>query len=246
MRIRETRTVSEEKWRDWFERSWEIREEEVYPNLFGHHAPDVSVLTADLFVNRFKQESFDPRWLHSGVFEVPPTLSRSSWLYASSGLSNPWHDDEPNPSGVSGLGMEFVLQTPLRAEWALERLAHVVAFQTLIAYGRYPGRDLLYLHDRIPLRSSIGPEPSDLTWLVIGPPDGLPTEFRLPTGSVELLAVVGVTEVEAAYGRSRGGEALIGVLRKGSAYPVTDPRRSSVVGPNNMDRFLPTVGSSWT
>jgi hypothetical protein len=216
-------------WGEWFENAWAVREEEVYPRLFGPHGPDIAVLTADLFMKTFKQPSFDPRWLHSGVLEVPPTEGRRSWLYVSSGLSNAWEDDEPQPAGPSGLGMEFVLQVPERSPWALERMAHVIAFQTLIAYGHYPGRDLLAFHDRIPLRSSIDGASSELTWLTIGPSDGLPADFQLPTGSVELLTIVGITEWEAAHAQAHGGGVLLDILREGDAYPVTDPRRSSLV-----------------
>lgn len=222
--------MNDEAWRDWFERSWAVREEEVYPRLFGPHEPQIAVLTPDLFLSTFKQDSFDPRWLHSGVFEVAPTHGRSSWLYVSSGLSNAWEDDAPDPSGPSGLGMEFVLQTPEREEWAVDRLAHVIAFQILLSCGKYQGREMLDLHDRIPLRASISAEPSDLTWLTVGPADGLPPSFQLPSGSVDLLAVVGVTEHEATYGRQHGGGDLIEMLRQKTNYPVTDWRRKSVVG----------------
>ena len=227
MRTREPSGVTEE---DWFERAWAEREEEVYPRLFGPLSQDICVLTHDLFLTTFKQETFDPRWLHYGVFEVAPTDTRSSWLYVSSGLSNAWNADRPEPSGLSGLGMEFVLQTPQREAWAIARLAHVVAFQILLVCGRYPGRHPLNLHDRMPLRSSIAAEPSDITWLTVGPLDGFPSSFQLLTGSVDLLAIVGVTEHEAAYGRKHGGATLIDLLRQETAYPVTDWRRSSLVG----------------
>ena len=227
MRTQEAPDVTEE---EWFEQAWAVREEDVYPRLFGPLSEDICVLTPDLFLKTFKQESFDPRWLHYGVFEAAPTDTRSSWLYVSSGLSNAWEDDHPESSGTSGLGMEFVLQTAQREAWAIPRLAHVVAFPILLASGRYPGRDLLDLHDRMPLRSSIAGEASEITWLTVGPLDGFPSSFQLPTGSVDLLAVVGVTEQEAGYGRKHGGATLIELLRQETAYPVTDWRRSSLVG----------------
>ena len=152
----------------------------MYPRLFGSHDPQICVLTPHLFQTTFEQENVDPRWLHSGVFEVPPTPDRASWLYVSSGLSNAWEDDTPDPTGPSGLGMEFILQTPSREFWAIDRLAHVIAFQILLSVGEYPGRELLDVHARLPLRCSISPEPSELTWLVVGPPDGLPSSLSSP------------------------------------------------------------------
>lgn len=222
--------MGEGNWQRWFEDAWAVREEEVYPQLFGLHEPQISVLTPDLFLSTFRQENFDPRWLHYGVFEVPPTSARSSWLYVSSGLSNAWEDQVPNPAGPSGLGMEFVLQTPDREAWAISRLAYVIAFQILLSCGRYPGRGLLDLHDRIPLRSAISAEQSELTWLTVGPADGFPASFQLSTGLVDLLTIVGVTEQEAAFARENGGDSLLVLLRQGGAYPVTDWRRRTVVG----------------
>ena len=222
--------MSADAWSEWFEKAWAVREEEVYPRLFGSVGANIFALTADIFTGVFRQASFDPRWLTYGVFECAPTTNRAAWLYVSSGLSNAWEDDSPNPDGASGLGMEFVLQVPEQATWAIQRLQHVVAFQILLACGRYPGRSLLDEHDRIPLRSSISPIPSELTWLTIGPSEPFPPTFRLPTGSVDLLTVVGITETEAAFGRGRGGDALLQVLRSTGAFPVTDPRRKSVVG----------------
>ena len=218
------------EWREWFEEAWSVRENQIYPRLFGPISPQICVLTFEIFKDVFKQDTVDPRWLHYGVFEVPPTAERPSWVYVSSGLSNAWEDDSPNPDGPSGLGMEFLLVTPHQAPWAVYRLLHVVAFQILVACGKYPGRDLLDSYDRLPLRSSVSPEPSALTWFMIGPPDGFLERFQLPSGWVDLLAVVGITDDEAANARAHGGEQLLEVLRKEASYPLTDPGRSSVLG----------------
>jgi hypothetical protein len=215
---------------DWFEQSWEIREEEVYPRLFGSRGQNICVLTPSLFTDIFKQSTFDSRWLNYGVFECPPTTTRRTWLYVSSGLSNAWEDDHPDPTGPSGLGMEFLLESVEQAEWPILRLQHVVAFQILLACDKYPGRGLVDHHDRIPLRDSISPGSSALTWLFIGPPEPHPASFQLPTGSVDLLMVVGVTEEEVEYARERGGDDLVSLLRSRGGYPVTDPARGTVVG----------------
>jgi len=126
--------------------------------------------------------------------------------------------------------MEFLLETPHQAQWAILRLQHVIAFQILIACGRFPERELLDLHDRIPLRGPVSFDPSVLTWLLVGPPDGYQASFNLPTGSVDFMAVVGVTEDEAAHARSVGGGPLVDLLRTHARYPLTDPARRSVLG----------------
>ena len=161
--------------------------------------------------------------------ESAPNPKHATWLYISSGLSNPWEDDAPDPTGYSGLGCEFVFETSLQGFWAIQRVQHLIAFQTLLSCGRYPGRDLVEVYDRIPLRASLTPEASDLTWLFIAPPAGYPASLRLQSGRVDLLRVLGITEAEAQFARSRGGEELVEVLRHAGAFPITDPRRRCTV-----------------
>jgi hypothetical protein len=92
---------------EWFEGVWADREESVFPRLFGPQPRGVFTLSPSIFLETFKQASFDPRWLHYGVFEFRPTSTRSSWLYVTSGMSNAWGDDEPHPDGPSGFGCEL-------------------------------------------------------------------------------------------------------------------------------------------
>lgn len=83
------------------ERVWKIREEEVYPALFGAVSRGIFPLTQQLFADRFGQADIDPRWLFHGVFEFAPTANRPSWLYVTSGYSNPWEQEatEYDPEG---------------------------------------------------------------------------------------------------------------------------------------------------
>jgi hypothetical protein len=214
---------------DWFEEVWACREETVYPRLFGPMGRGIFPLSATIFVDVFKQE-FDPRWLHYGVFEFPPTQARASWLYVTSGMSNAWEDEEPRPDGPSGFGCEFVFETMAQQNWAIVRLQHLMAFQILLVHGRYPGREPLSPYDRIPLRVSISPEPSELRWLILAPPESYEARFQLASGWVDLYAVFGATEDEAALAREQGGDRLVEILKRHAAFPVTDPSRRSVVG----------------
>ena len=91
------------EWRHWFEEVWAYREDTVYPRLFGPVGRGIFPLSHTIFTDVFKQE-FDPRWLHFGVFEIPPTKERDAWLYVTSGMSNAWEDEKPNPLGPSGFG----------------------------------------------------------------------------------------------------------------------------------------------
>jgi len=215
-------------WQEWFERVWQYREEELYPALFGSSRKGIFTVQADMLTGTFKQESFDPRWLHYGVFEFAPSSSRNSWLYVTSGMSNDWEAERPNPDAVTGLGCEFVMETPQSAQWAIFRLLHAMTFQILLCHGRYPGRDPLGDYDRLPLRSSIRAEPSALTFLMLAPPIGFSRQAKLESGSFEFSQIVGITEEEAEYARSHDGAALVEILQAKGGFPITNPDRQSL------------------
>ena len=210
------------------ERAWTHREESVYPTLFGRLERPMARLTHDLFAS-LGANDVEARWLHHGVLVSPPNANRASWLYVTSGLSNP-NDANHRSPGRSGIGFEFVFETRERADWAIWRLQHVLAFEHLLAAGRFPGKTLLTLYDRLPLRAPIVPEStSSLTWMIVVPPPRGRRRFRLESGWVHLMHLVGITESEASYARHEGGDALVELLEDAGGYPVTNPARVSVV-----------------
>lgn len=157
-------------WQQWFERVWGFREEELYPRLFGvRNTEGIYVLTFDRFKKRFETDQVDPRWLTHGVLRYQPTPSSPSWKHATSGLSNPWEADGPDPSEVSGLGLEFVFETDGDYPWALDLTLNILAFQLLLAAGRFGEDRVINDFDRIPLHGSIDGEQSNLTHLLVVP-----------------------------------------------------------------------------
>jgi suppressor of fused protein SUFU len=219
--------VSEQHSPGLLERTWSHREERVYPTLFGRLEHDMMRLSNELFETLGAHE-VDPKWLSHGVLVSPPNGNRKSWLYVTSGLSNPGQAPRRAP-GRSGIGFEFVLETRERADWAIWRLQHVLAFEHLLAAGRFPGKPLLTLYDRLPLRAPIVPGSSSaLEWLMVCAPPSGRRRFRLESGWVHLLHLIGITDTEASYARREGGGALVELLEDAGGYPVTNPARVSV------------------
>lgn len=215
---------------DWLERIWEYREEKLYPELFGDIGKGIYPLSAEMFLNRFKQETYDPRWLFFGVFESAPCAKHESWLYVSSGLSNPWNFDQPDDDDVSGFGCEFIFETTERGEWAIELVQSIMTFQVLLCSGRYERKEPVSPYDRIPLRASITPEAdSEIRNILVCPPTVWPETFRLESGEVALIQLVGITDAEAQFAREHSGEELVERLRQKTLFPVTQPERHSVV-----------------
>lgn len=214
--------------RDWFERVWAYREDVLYPSLFGSESRGIFPIPAEMLTGTFGQETLDPRWLHHGVFEFAPTPTRDSWLYVTSGMSNDWEADRPDPSTPSGLGCELLFETVQQSEWAISRLLHLMTFQILLCHGRYPGCEPLGEFDRIPLGGPIVSEPSVLTHLMMAPPARFPRATRLESGTFDFYQIAGISGAEAGFARSHGGPALLELLAAQGCFPVTDPGREEI------------------
>ena len=87
----------------------EWREERVYRACFGA-ADAIYPLDAAVFES-FGMPEPDARWLTHGVLKFAPNETRDTFVYVTSGLSNAWHDDQPDSEGRSGMGCELVLET---------------------------------------------------------------------------------------------------------------------------------------
>ena len=208
---------------DFLERVWEDREERVYREVFGDLGRGIYPIPRADFERLGVTP--DPRWLFVGAFECPPTTNRPSWLYVSSGLSNPWEQGTAAPSDFAGLGVEFVLESPTQSLWAA-RCVHWLAALQLCARG---DRALDYGH-RLNLHRPIDGLASALSLVLIAyPTEPLPQQLSTLGGDVDLLYCIGITESEREFARRNGNEALVAELAKHPGYPVTDPNRRSVV-----------------
>ncbi|MDG4883920.1 suppressor of fused domain protein [Mesorhizobium sp. WSM4884] len=215
-----------------FEEVWRIREQDVYPTIFGGEQRGIFVLPRELFEQRFGITEVDPRWLFYGVFEHGPTPERPYWLYVTSGHSNPWEQEEEayDPDGESGAGIEFILASTERGDWAIRCLQNLLAFDLLLGAGHFGGRGPLAEGDRIPLRSPInGVESCLVRNVVVSRASSLPLGFTLPSGRVEFLAFVGTTDSELDFAKAKGNDALVTRLRSSGFFPVINPHRQSAV-----------------
>lgn len=213
--------------RDWFEAAWTFREDTLYPRLFGSAGPGIYPLNAELFTKVFGQSSCDPRWLSHGVLECPPNAQRASWLYVSSGLSNAWEAEEPNPEGPSGLGVEFIFQSSTQGTWAIALLQRMVAFQLLLNAGRFPGKGLLEVWHRVPLRGPIDGKTSEINSVMFVPSRDFGGIQQLPSGYFQFLELAGITQVELDFAKKNGSDALYKLLLEANAA-ITDPVRASI------------------
>ena len=155
------------------------------------------------------------------MFEFAPTGSRRSWLYVTSGHSNPWEQApaDYDPEGESGKGVEFTLATTEPGEWAVTALQSMLAFELLLWAGRFPGREYIGVGDRIPLN---GQAQCALRNLVMTEAEGIASEFQLPSVKVILTGFTAVTDAEFNEANQQGSSALIDRLRGAGLVASTE------------------------
>ncbi|WP_128971209.1 suppressor of fused domain protein [Bradyrhizobium tropiciagri] len=214
------------------EEVWRLREEAIYPTLFGPVGRGIFPLTQELFSKRFGERDVDPRWLFLGVFEFPPTPERSSWLYVTSGYSNSWNEEPAayDPTGEPGFGVEFTFAVSEQGDWAVETLQSMLAFDLLLGAGRFRNRQPFSLHDRIPLGGPLnGQADCEVRNLIVVEPEHVPHEFSLPSGRVLFVGFTGVSDAELTFAKMNGSEPLISRLRAAGHHPTTNPHRRSLI-----------------
>lgn len=203
------------------EDAWEEREEKVYPHVFGDTGPGIYALSNAIF-EQLDAQSVDPRWLTHGVFQSPPNDTRNTWVYVTSGMSNPWESEEPQD--YSGFGVEFVLETEHESTWAIHVLQTLMAYNLLLANGQMGEPALLDYGDRIPFALS-----DTITAMLITPPFQLPENIEIQSGRVDLLQIVGITDAELSFAQEYSSEMLTDKLIEETGGLITVKQRSSVV-----------------
>lgn len=209
---------------------WALREDHLYPAIFGPISRGIFPIPAETFTESLEQAEVDPRWLHLGVFEFAPTAERNSWLYVTSGGSTPWETepDDYDPDEYSWLGVEFAVESPEQADWPIRLLHKMLAYHLLLCLGKLDGTPIDYGH-RIPTGPINADPASQVRVVAVGLPSHYPSQQQLPSGKFDFLHLIGITEKEWEWARAHSTAELISLLAASGAFPVTEPMRSSAV-----------------
>jgi Suppressor of fused protein (SUFU) len=221
--------MNNQLWQEWFEAAWADREERIYKQAFGSLGRGIYPLSADIFTDIFGAKEVDPRWLNIGVFECPPSKDRDNWLYVSSGLSNAWEAESPDPSSWSGLGCELLMQCSTQSTWAMLLMRKLVAYQLLLGAGHFGDKPMLHFFDRMAAGQPLDGEASELQALMFTPSINFPGIQALPSGKFEFLQVLGITQGELNYAKEHSSEELMNQLISANAAPVVSVHRKAVL-----------------
>lgn len=210
---------------DWLEEAWLYRDTVLYPKQLGSGSTGTITTIPYVAFAQMGAEQVDPRWLHCGVLVFPPTAGRRHYTFLTSGLSNAWDDNEPDPASISGLGIELRIDTFSDEHWAKDVLLRLSAMQLLVGAGRLAGVRLLGHGDRIRVGAETFGGESRMTSL-------LATEvadLQLPSGAFRVIQLFAITDAERQLATAHGTDALLTSLREMTAYPVNDIARHSTV-----------------
>lgn len=202
------------------EDSWEEREEKVYKKIFGDVGAGIYPLSNEIF-DRMKANGVDPRWLTHGVFKSPPSATRKTWAYVTSGMSNPWESEEPEE--YSGLGVEFVMETNEEADWAIEVLQTLMAYNLLLVSGQMGDYSPLDYGHRVPLALS-----NSIKTMMFTHPVNFPENFVIQSGAFDLIQVVGITPSELEAAKATSPDELKQKIIRNTGGLVTSKERESV------------------
>lgn len=203
------------------EDSWTEREEKRYKEIFGDIGKVIFPLSYEIF-DRMNAKTIDPRWLTCGVFKSPPTDSRSTWAYVTSGMSNPW--DSEKEEEYSGFGVEFLMETENEEIWAIEVLQTLMAYNLLLETGQVGDFPPLYYGDRVLLNLS-----ESIKTMLFTKPFNFPSNFYIKSGRVDLLQVVGITQSELEVAKQTSSDYIREKLISYIGGLVTFKDRISVV-----------------
>lgn len=204
------------------ETAWEQREETIYPALFGDIGQGIYTLPHNLFKDRFGYETVDPRWFHYGVFKSPPNNDRKTWLYVSSGMSNPWDVDYKGE--YSGLGIELMLETLHDQPWAIPLVHSLIAYNLMLSVGKFGDKPLLNHGARLP--QPIG---ANISHLALGSPANFPTTIETDAGKADLLQIVGLTQAEFDHAKDVGTAEVLNLLQQNNHSFAINPERESLL-----------------
>lgn len=223
--------ISQEEWEKWFQDVWAYREDVIYKKMFGELHPNVFTIPKDLFV-RMGFPEVDQRWLTHGVIACPPTEARNHWCYITTALSNPWgiHPGQIKEGDPSGLGFELLMETKEESPWAVSVLQWIMAINILCGSGKLQG-ETVFDGVRVPLQIGINPAKpnSPVRNLLITSAEHRLPRFKLPSGTVDILLCIGITDKELEYIRDEDQAKLLGPLKASGIFPFTIDDRESVI-----------------
>lgn len=214
-------------------RAWHERDR-LYHELFGSHKyslpkkyePPADVETglantpAELAALAGK--SLNEKDINILAYEATP--ERPYWIFATSGLSNPWFGQSED---VSGFACELVLKTKNPGRWTIKLMRRLIYYLVSYSGTLSPGVSLQF---DAPLFSSGG---SDLGGIIVWYVDEAPDcVYHLHSGQFGIFSVIGITGDEGEFIETvdqYGCWCIQEILKQAGYDQLTEPARKSMI-----------------
>lgn len=165
-----------------------------------------------------------------------PNELRPFWIYASSGLSNPWFGQNEE---VSGFGCELVLKTKTPGRWAFRLLRRLVYY--LISYSGTLKPGVMMQFDA-PLFSQGKSELGGIAvWYLDEAPDAV---YELPSGQFAIFSVIGITNKECEFVETvdeYGSWCIQQIIRDAGYQQCTEPARPCLMNSVNVQEKIASL-----
>jgi hypothetical protein len=162
-----------------------------------------------------------------------PNELRPYWLFASSGLSNPWFGQSDE---VSGFGCELVLKTKTPGRWTIKLMRRLVYY--IISGGGTLSPGVMLKIDA-PLfadeKKNLG---GIIVWYADEAPDCI---YELPSGKFGIFSIIGISEDESDFVESvdkYGCWCIQQILREAGYEQLTEPSRPSMMKIDDMQNRI--------
>lgn len=203
-----------------------LARETALAKVFGAAGPPEEVLSPGL--------ELETVWTGGGVVCFAPAGARTAYAWVTHGLSQPFPDElhQLKPAGddeaLSGFGLEYVLTTQKKDDWAAKVLLSMA--RRVLLDEKAP---LFLPGHRVAAGAFKELVPQSTLGAMVGALGDYETDLRLPGGGCTLVHLVGVTADELEKAKSlgptaRGTGVLLEVLKKLGLGLVTDPLRACV------------------
>lgn len=228
--------MDDKEWGEWFDGIMFHRETVLYPQFFGAQPSEFYSFPENL-VSKDGVDLLEESGMSLNlVMEFGPNEKRKSWLYVTSGMSNPVGEtpDKIDINDFSGIGFEMIIETPEKCKWPVNILHTIMFSQCLISACLVEG-ELIEYNDIFPIqKDSIADSPiNSFVAMVPNERCNYPKEFCLSSGKVDFFSLFGITISEELLFLEKNAELNLPEFFEKAGYPVNNIFRESVEAINN-------------
>lgn len=225
------------EWGEWFDGIIMERELNRYPGFFGETQSEFYTFPEHLISKESLDLLEETGVSLNLVIEYAPNEKRNSWLYVTSGLTNPSGEEPQNidPNDYSGIGFEMIIETNEKSLWPVNVLHMMMFSQILISSGMVEG-DLLEYNDIFPINESVIKNSDIRSFVAIAPDqrNSYPMGFDLSTGKVDFFPLFGITASEEKLILDDKLKINLTELFEKAGYPIVNPIRKGISA-NDID-----------